>query len=197
MAREEEPDYVVIPLSNFAFAIGFVEPRIERLFGRRVAAAYQKAETAFEAKTGTTATRKSRLIGLARRTLRRVVGTQPHASVEQVAGVYIDILHRLSRTEDLQVVVVTYPEFSEQLLRKNRKAREKNERFERLVRAVVNEHRFLWVDGRDAVRASRLGERVLAEDGSHLSADGHALYGQLIATVVARDVIGSTLVPSA
>jgi hypothetical protein len=189
MVAEAQPDHVVLPLSNFAFAIGFVEPRIERLLGKRAAEAYLRAEHAFEAKTGTTATRRSRINRMARKTLRRAVGTEPHASVEQVANVYIDILHRLSRAEHLQVVALTYPAFGKALLKKNRKAETKNERFERLVRAVVEEHRFLWVDGQAAVRQAGLGDAVLAEDGSHLSAVGHALYGQVLASVISREVL--------
>ncbi len=178
-------DLVLVPIGTYAFTVGFVSKRVERLFGTRVAARYRRLERGFDQSTRGRGGVRSRLNGLARTFARRVIGTAPLATVSEVSNTYEQIFGSLARLEQALVVVVTYP--PEGGLGR-RHLDERRQCFKQL-REAANRHHFAWVDGTEAVASLAPGEEAVTPDGFHLSPAGH----RAMAEAVSREIDAASL----
>ncbi|MGI8926726.1 MAG: hypothetical protein ACR2HN_08805 [Tepidiformaceae bacterium] len=179
-AEASQPDIVILPLVTYAFAVGYVSLRVRQRFGERAYRWYLRAEGAMQRRTSGES-RPARLANTwTQRLARKVIGVAPRATVEEVTETYLEIFRRLARLEDLQVLALSYPAFSEELQRLNPGMMTTTRRFESVLREAGAGHRFLWADGEAALEAAGATATGVASDGSHLSVLGHHLYAEMV-----------------
>ena len=179
---EAEPDVVVLPLGSYLFTAGFTWVRVQRLFGQRAGRWYRRIEERFDRETRERGSVGDGVNRFARVVLRRVVGTQPMATREQVVAAYGDLFRTLSRREEMSVVIVTYPGRGEHA-RSKRAIRERALFFPE-VEALARRHHFGWVDGERAFAAAPPGEVIHRVDGLHFNDYGHELLGKAVVAAI-------------
>ncbi len=180
-----QPDVVLLPLVTYAFAVGYVSLRVRQRFGERAYRWYLRAEDAMQRRTSGKGGPVGAVNSWTQRLARKVIGVAPHAAVEEVTDTYLEIFRRLSRLEDIQVVAVSYPAFSEALQRLNPGMMTTTRQCESILREAAAGHRFLWADGQTALEAADATVTGVAPDGSHLSVLGHCLYAEMVLQVLA------------
>lgn len=183
--RELEPDLVILPLGTFAFTVGFSWKRIERLFGKRIAARYRRAEEAFDRRTREPGNEPPRLNRLARKAVRRAIGTQPLLSQKQLTQNYTEIIHAISRIEDVELVLVAYPPEQGKHVTV-RKIERRRAEFIAGISAAARQHRYIVVDSAPLFAAASPEAELLTADGFHLQRAGHELLGTAVATAIAN-----------
>lgn len=183
VVQKEQPDVVILPLTTYSFAVQFVAPRIRQLLGERAWSRYRAIESKFDR-----GTRHNRLLQpmnrVGRKAARRLIGTAPLAAPTAVTQVYAETIRRLARMEDLHLIAMTYPRFGRDIEAANRGIAARVGAFELEIRRVVNEHRFTWADGQEALDAAGVGDDAVAPDGFHLSDTAHRVYAEMLAPLV-------------
>src|SRR6185436_5671051 len=111
-----------------------------------------------------------------RRLARRLVGTATHAPLLEVIRTYEELLHALSRLEGVQVLVAGDARFAQSRHDLNPGLKERILRVHGAVRPVVDEHRFIWVDGESGFTAHPDRESLFLADGMHISPAGHEIF---------------------
>ena len=169
-ARKTEqvaPDVVVVPMGTYGFTMRYVEYRVRKLLGRRLAARYKRAERSFDSRTREASEPPAGLNALARRTLRRTIGASPAVSQRAMTRYCVETLDALARFEDTAVVlVIGYPGVG-QLVRYEAD----RERFFAELAAVANRHRFRIVRVVEALGDLPLADALI--DDIHLTPAGH------------------------
>ena len=182
--RELGPDVVVLPLGTFAFTVGFTWKRVERLFGKRIAARYRRGEEAFDRRTRERGNEPRRLNQLARKSIRRAIGTQPLVSQAQLTRNYLDIIRAIARHEDVDLVLVAYPPEQGRHV-SVRNIERKRAEFLEAIGAEARQRHYTLLDSAPLFAGAPPGADLLTTDGFHLQRGGHELLG----TAVARAVI--------
>lgn len=178
--RELRPDVVILPLGTFAFSVGFTWKRIERLFGKRIAARYRRAEEAFDRRTREPGNEPRRLNRLGRNAARRIVGTQPLVSQRQLTDSYLEVIRAVARVEDVDLLLVAYPpEQGKHVTIRNLAA--KRAEFLAGIRAEASRRHYRLVDSAPLFAAAPPGDDLLTADGFHLQRRGHELLGLAVA----------------
>ncbi len=173
-----DPDVAVVPIGTYAFSIGFVSKRIERLFGRRAADWYRRREYRFDNATRDAGTARRSLNHLARRVARRTVGVAPLATVDEVIATYLAVFGTLAAMEQTLVVAVIYPNVGGQKVRRERALCAMR------LRAEAERLHFGWVDAEDAMTKLLPGEGGTTPDGIHMSEAGHRELGRAVGEAV-------------
>jgi lysophospholipase L1-like esterase len=180
--REAAPDVVILPMGTFAFSVGFVSVRVRARYGKRAGDWYKRLEDALDRRTRRKGGRPGRGGMLARRAARRIIGTQPQATADQLAENYRDILRALSRVEHVDVALVSYPPEQGPYLAKGIASGEARRRFLAAVRAEAARLHYTLID--DSYAAGRAREEVMTPDGFHMSAEGHRLLGEAVGAAI-------------
>lgn len=182
--RELEPDVVVLPLGTFAFTVGFTWKRLERLFGRRIAQRYRRAEEAFDRRTREDGHEPRRVNRLARTAIRSALGTEPLISQATLRRNYADILRAIARIENVDVVLVAYPPEQGRHVTVRNVARRREE-FLRDLTAEARSRHYGVVDTAPLFSSAPAGDALLTADGFHLQRHGHELVGAAVARFIA------------
>lgn len=191
--RELEPDLVILPLGTFAFTVGCTWKRVERLLGKRIGSRYRSAEEAFDRHTRDRGHEPPRLNRLARKTIRRAIGTQPLISQKRLTQNYTDIIHAVARVEHVDLVLVAYPPEEGKHVTVRHIARRRAD-FLRDITAAARQHRYAVVDSAPLFSAAAPGADLLTADGFHLQLAGHELLGTAVAAAItARRTAGAQL----
>jgi len=181
--QQEQPDAVVFPIGTYAFTIGYVEFRIQRLFGRRVAASYKRMEMRFDRATRKPGAAPAGMNGFGRTLLRRTIGSQPAVSRAEATANVAATLDALSQFEDTTVIVVTrYPGIGQNARQPTATYRQQ---FLDEVTAMAAAHRFPVVDIEQVFARDRPIERHFIDD-VHLSASGHRLLVAAVREAIAE-----------
>lgn len=141
--RELSPDVVILLVGGFGFTFGFVELRIQRLFGKRAAAWSKRVESGFDARTRRPAEAPNRLNKFGRGLVRRVIGTEPLTTREQLTTNFREVFQALARLEDTDVIALTYPGIGHHAHRRH--ARVERRRFFADLKRSAETHHFVWV----------------------------------------------------
>lgn len=181
--KQEQPDAVIFPIGTYAFTIGYVEFRIQRLLGRRAAAWYKRMEMHFDRTTRAPGAAPGGLNGFARTLLRRTIGAEPAVSRAEATANVAATLDALSQFEDTTVIVATrYPGIGQNARQPTAKYRTL---FLNEVTAMANAHRFPVVDIEQVLAGPGPLERHFLDD-VHLSPSGHRLLAAAIREAIAN-----------
>jgi len=173
LVAEAEPDFVVIPLASYWCAFTTVQRSVERRFGGRAAGLYASAEAAYRRRFESSATRAGPRRCLIRTVARKTFGAAPLLTVAQFVEVYSTVLRKLSRHEDLHVIVFGDRAFSAALREAMPTIEPAMVAIESRVKSLVLERRFDWADLDQAIRAGGRREPLLLEDGIHMTPGAH------------------------
>ncbi|MGH2608515.1 MAG: hypothetical protein ACRDHF_05445 [Tepidiformaceae bacterium] len=191
--RELEPELVILPVGTFAFTIGFVWKRVERLFGKRAGRRYKRLEDRFDASTRGRGTLRDGINRAGRATVRRLLGTQPLGTQREVTDGYARVITALARFEDAQVVLVAHAARGKHHHRRGALARRAV--FLADVERAAQAHHFTWVNG-DEAYADQADVDVKTRDGFHQNEMGHRLLGEhIVATMFAAQMARNELAP--
>jgi len=188
--EKEQPDVLVLSLNAYPCTIPVVSARIRRLFGERVHRWYSRVERRANKRSGNRPGIEGRLNRLARAVGRRVIGAEPLASVEEVAGVYEAILNGVVRCrEGTGVVVLAEARFSPDVQSREKRLVADVDHLQARVRGVVESHRIRWIDMEEAFTDQGDRATFWMPDGVHLSAQGNERYaGRLARELLATEV---------
>jgi hypothetical protein len=179
---EAAADWVVVPVGTFAFAVGFTWVRVQRIFGKRIAAKYRRAEEVVDQRTRSSGESPGRVSVVLRRMTRAAIGTQPLTTAPRLTEAYCEVLRAVARVETAGVLVVFYPP------EKGRYVRNRN--YEKLRRGLIEavsrdaaQHHFSILDSEPLFTEHAGPERLVTTDGFHLEKAGHELLGRAVAAV--------------
>lgn len=169
------PDVVIIPVSTWGFTSEFVEYRVQRLFGRRIARWYKRWENRFDRATRQRGSEPAGANRAGRGFVRRLIGTAPQITAADLAVHYEDVFRTLARFEDTRVVAMMYPGINRDSLAP--RIRSMRDSYQSRMKAAAERHRFSWVDPADIFPADA-PIRTFAEDDLHFNAEGHRLIAE-------------------
>ena len=167
-----DPDLVVFAFGSYPCAVRAVAPRIRRRFGERAYRAYTTLEKRANERPGNTLATTSRRHRWTRWLVRRAVGAETIASLDEVAGVLGDVLHRLSHREGTDVLVFSEPDWPAALERDSRDCNKILRALRDRMHEVAREHRYPFVDCTPAFDVPHRDSLYLA-DAVHKSPAGH------------------------
>ncbi len=180
---------VVLLVGSCAFTFGFVELRIQRLFGTRVAALAKRLEAWFDRSTRGPGASPTHLHRAVRRVVRAAIGTEPLTTREQLTQNYLETFRALARFEHLYVVLMAYPGVGAHAHTPRDQAQRKL--FFDDMRAAADRHHFGWVDLRQHFDGSRDFSGFAVEE-LHFNLAGHqrsaAAMGPAVAAMLAARV---------
>lgn len=180
-ARERNVDVIILPVSAWGFTLRFVEYRVQRLLGRRLARWYKRVEWRFDRATSARGRPLGRMNRAGRRLARTLIGARAQISREQLAEHYREIFNSLARIEDTQVVAMMYPALLARALSPKTKAH--RAAFQEEMRTAALSHHFAWLDSERIFPAGRdIDEFAL--DELHFTDEGH----RLIATAMLQAI---------
>lgn len=170
--REFEPDLVLLPVGTAMFTVGFVWKRVETLFGKRAARWYKQAEDGFDGRTRAMGSVRDRANVVARKTLRRIVGTQTMSTEPAVTDGFRAVLDTLARIEATQVALIVIAPRGAHHHRPG--AKERRRRFLDAVERAARDHHFTWIETDDAY-AGVSDLEMKNPDGMHQTPAGHRM----------------------
>ncbi len=173
-----EPDLVILPVGTAMFTVGFVWKRVETLFGKRAARWFRRTEDRFDAGTRDRGRLRGGVNAAARKTLRRVIGTQPLSNRQQVREGFEAVLAALARTERAQVALIVAAPRGAHHHRPG--AREHRRAFLRAVEAASAHHHFAWIETDGAYAGVSSDAEMKNADGLHQTPAGHRMLGEFV-----------------
>ena len=177
---ETKPDIAILVVASFPFTARFVRLRVERLFGKRAGRWYKRLEDNFDTSTRGKSGGRDHLNRVARRVVPKVVGSGAYSTREKVTANYVETLRALSRFEDTDVVVFSYPGMAAST--NTPWAVKQRKLFFAEMKAAASQQRMPWVDGVE-IFAGHAREDVMA-DGFHFNQAGHRIIADALLAAV-------------
>ena len=184
-----DPEVVVLSLNAYPCAVPVVSARIRRRLGNRAHKAFVRMERRLSrAAGGEAGTVRDRTHSAVRRMAHAVVGSEPLASLGEVAEVYTTIMRQLARREGFQLIALSEAPFSRKVRREFHRSFSMAMELQRRLEPVIREHHFVTVvpagfdDGGP--------DDYWTSDGVHLSAAGNLAYADSLFEPV-RDALAA------
>ena len=177
-----EPDFVMLHLNPYSFAIRVVGLKVRQRFGKRAGNWYRKWERRFDRATSQGRIRVP-LNHAARWCARHVIGVAAVSSYAAVVDAYTAILHQLARDENLQVVVMGGSRLGAAVQSATPGMTNAIIRFATEMEHVARSHRFVWFDTETSV-AGPGRESLFLADGVHRTAEGHQRLAAMLAPIL-------------
>lgn len=184
--EDAQPDILVLPFSAYVCTFTTVEESVRQRFGTRAQQFYLRGEKRFAASTTAAPLKPVNYSG--RKFVRAVLGTRALATTEQTIAIYEEILQRLARMEDLQVVTVADARFSEETQKRNPKMHREIDRMQARLFPMVERHHFLLADLEGALRKAPDRSVFYQSDGIHTTLAFHDVFFEVL-----KDTIAPTL----
>lgn len=173
--ERHQPDIVILSVNAYPCAIAVVSARVRRRMGNRAHRLFTRFEkTVRKASNANAGPVRRRLHRSGRRIAHALIGREPLATVDEVAGAYSEILRDLARQEGIQVLALYEAPFSAATRRELPNAYGTALELQRRLAPVIAEHRFvpLTPDGFENGGPAEFW----MPDGVHLSAAGNQSY---------------------
>lgn len=180
-----EPDVVVFSFGAVLCAVATVSDRVRQVFGHRVYSWFRKAEMRFDAVTGNTAVRPTRVARVARWVGRRTIGVATVASYEEVIRVEREIMQELARREGIVVVVACEPDLPSAVVRDNPEGNKILGRLRVEMEAEGRSHHFLIADYTPRFDIPDRDDLYLS-DAMHKSVRGHRAQADVVLGVLVK-----------
>ena len=182
---EARPDYIVISLGLYMCAVGVVSLRVRQRFGERAERAFTRLQQTFSRQTEGHPEPFRRQIDHAGRWLtRRVIGTATFATTEEVLETYRGIITGIASMEHVQLVVMGEHFFSRQQRRENPEMECVVRLVHRDMKALADDHHFLWANVERAFRESGKRDEMSDADGVHNSPAGHQAIAEMLIPLI-------------
>lgn len=182
-------DAVVFSVTTIGFTLLSVDQKLRRMFGPRVGDWFKSRIDAFD-DTGSRGREKT-LLQKANRAAhiaaRKAIGQEAMATYQVVLENHKQILARLARLEDTEVIVLGPTNHGGGLARRVRKTQPQVDTFRAIVRAEAERRRFTWIDRQklSEMFPDRDAEFV---DGLHKGPEFHARIADAVVQVMAKSM---------
>jgi hypothetical protein len=183
-----EPDVVVFSFGAVLCAVATVSDRVRQVFGHRAYSIFRRAEMRFDAVTGNTAVKPTRIARWARWVGRRTIGVATVASYEEVTRVEREIMQELARREGILVVVACEPDLPSAVVRDNPEGNKILRRLRAEMEAEGRSHHFLIADYTPRFDVPDRDDLYL-EDAMHKSVRGHRAQADVVLGVLVRSQV--------
>lgn len=185
--EEFDPDIVCLGVSHYAFTMLTVKSKVTRRWGKRGLNVAKRVEKTFDRLTpgnglGKRANRAGRALA------KTVVGTAPVSTYDEVVSAYVAVMKRLSRREDIQVVVMGGARLSGTI--QTTRIGSLIARFQTDMMAATADRRFVWFDT-EATLAGPDRESYFLRDGIHRNLKGHRRVADMLLPVLATAINGA------
>jgi hypothetical protein len=175
-------DIVIFATNPYGFAVETVANRVQQRFGERFSGRYLKLEKKLDAWTRNG--RMGRAVNHGtRRVVRKVIGTAPNSSYQEVVDAHMEILRVLARDEQLQVMVQGGNKLSSWLQKEDKTLTERVETLGKVVQQFCREHHFTWFDT-EAALLPGARERSFLPDGVHRNPEAHRHFADIILPIL-------------
>lgn len=173
-----EPDILILPFSAYVCTFTTVEESVRQRFGTRAQQFYLRGEKRFAAATTGSPLKPVNYSG--RKFVRAILGTRALATTQQTIAIYEEILQRLARMEDLQVVAVADARFSEETQKRNPRMHREIDRMQARLFPIVEKHHFLLADLEGALRKAPDRSVFYQPDGIHTTLAFHDVFLEVL-----------------
>ena len=175
-------DIVIFATNPYGFAVETVANRVQQRFGERFSGRYLKLEKKLDGWTRNG--RMGRAVNHGtRRVVRKVIGTAPNSSYQEVVDAHMEILRVLARDEQLQVMVLGGNKLSSWLQKEDKTLTERVETLGKVVQQFCREHHFTWFDT-EAALLPGARERSFLPDGVHRNPEAHRHFADIILPIL-------------
>lgn len=195
-----DPDMVVVVIGTYLCSIGTVSEAVRHRFGNRIHRWYLKAERRFDARTRTAPGLSGRANRAGRSLLRKVIGTRPYATVDDVSTVFGEILRRLAQREGTTVFAFAEPSWPMGTDAANPGAIRSWAEVTRRAREVAADHHLLWAETDPAYARVPDRDSLYQPDGVHKTVAGMRVQADALLEVLfdpARELIPEKSLPGA
>jgi len=161
-------DAVLFSLTSIGFTLMSADNRVRRLMGKRAGAWFKRSADTFDSKTrvrGDEGVRRKLNRG-AHRTVRTVIGQEPMLDYPTVLTSHMEILARLARLEDTEILLLGPTDHAGRVATSSRRTQPRVELFRAALHEEAERRRFLWLD-RQALSYMGEDRDALFTDGLH------------------------------
>ena len=180
----EQPDIVIIGLSSYGVVVQLASNRVRERYGDRAANFVNRQEVRVANLSQKLGPRGRRLLLVPRKVARRLIGTGPAFSFEELVKCYEDCFHALARREQIHVIVFGGLGYSKELQRLNPRLNELQDEMHRRLHALALELHFDWVTHEEILGGREAKLRYLQADGVHSNEEGQRLAAEAVAPLV-------------
>lgn len=184
---EDQPDFVIVGATGYAFTTSSVGNRLRRLLGQRAGTWFERKSAGFDRATekaeGTAAERMNYSVHWI---AGKLIGRDSLSTYDEVFAAYRRTLDRLARDERLDAVVLGTTYNGPRVQRRLPHLRMQADRFNAEMRSLAESRRFGWLD-RQAI-ISALPAATARPDQMHTGAEIHAAYADALLPLVATRV---------
>jgi hypothetical protein len=179
---ESPADVAVFATNAYGFAVTTVANRLRSRFGETTSRRYVKLERRINRWTAAMPL-GSRINNGGRRVARKVLGTAPRSTYEDVVEAHMEVLRVLARHEQLQVIVMGGNKLSSWIQRENPSLILRVETLREMIENFCREHHFTWFNTEAALLPGNR-ERSFLPDGAHRNAEAHRHFADLVLPVL-------------
>lgn len=180
--REDPPDVVVFATNPYGFAVTTVANRLRGRLGETNARRYIRLERRINRWTRAMPM-GGRVNNVGRRLARKVIGTAPESSFEDVMLAHNEVLRVLARQESMEVIVMGGNRLSGWIQREKPQLSRQVETLRETLETFCREHHFQWFNTETALLGGQR-ERSFLPDGVHRNAEAHRHFANLVLPVL-------------
>ena len=180
--QDHPADVAVFATNAYGFAVTTVANRVKGRFGEKNAKRYQKLERRINTWTAAVPF-GGRINNTGRRWARKLVGTAPDSSYEDVTRAHDEVLRVLARQESLEVVVMGGNKLATWIQREKPSLIVQVEAMRRTVEEFCREQHFAWFNTEEALLPGNR-ERSFLPDGAHRNPEAHRHFADLVLPVL-------------
>ncbi len=177
------PDVVIVPLTTNAASVKFVSNRVRQLVGKRAGDWFDRTGQKLDAQTRHRGTVGTKLNEGSRWLAHRLIGAAPSTSEREMAEGYFELLRRLAREENLDVIVLGAARHARIASRENRQERSLIARFHKEITGECARLHFAFVDKEKAYDATGDYASTFYADGIHNNELGHRIQADVLLSV--------------
>lgn len=181
---ENPADVAVFATNAYGFAVTTVANRVRSRFGEANARRYTKLERRIN-KWTRSIPMGDRINNTGRRWTRKVMGTAPDSSYDDVVRAHDEVLRVLARQESLEVVVMGGNKLSTWIQKEQPSLIVQVEAMREMVEEFCREHHFAWFNTEVALLPGNR-ERSFLPDGAHRNPEAHRHFADLVLPVLQR-----------
>lgn len=183
-----QPDIVFVGTSAYAVVVQLASNRVRARWGNRAANFMNSWERRVAHWQQHLGPRGNRVLTTGRKSVRKVLGTAPAYTFEQVVDCYHSIFDSLARPEDIHTIVFGGLGYGRELQLLNPRLNEMQDRFHALLKARADEHHFDWVTHESILGGCEAKLAYMQPDGTHSNAEAHRLAAEAVYPLVAAKV---------
>lgn len=185
--EREQPDIVILGTSGYGVVVQLASNRVRERFGARAGDFVNRQEVRVAHLAERLGPRGKRALRVPRQIARRVIGTRPAFSFEELIACYEDLFRALARREQVHTIILGGLGYGIELQRLNPRLNDLQDELHRRLKALADELHFDWTTHEGILGGRQAKLAYLQPDGVHSNEEGQRLAAEaLLPLVLAR-----------